>query len=65
MPPPGPDEKEDGKPSSPPPRARRPGTNHDSGVATKRDMAAATVDEVTADLSKDPRSERDDDGEGQ
>jgi hypothetical protein len=24
-------------------------------------MAAATVDEVTADLSKDPRSERDDD----
>lgn len=64
MPPPGPDENDDVKPSSVPPRARRPGTNRDSGVATKRDMAAATVDEVTADLSKDPRSERDDENEG-
>jgi hypothetical protein len=27
----------------------------------KTPMAAATVDEVTADMSKDPRRERDDD----
>jgi hypothetical protein len=26
----------------------------------KRDMSAATVDEVTADLSKDPRREQED-----
>ena len=31
---------------------------------TKRRMAAATVDEVTADLSKDPRRERDDGDDG-
>jgi hypothetical protein len=65
LPPPAGSENDDGKPSSPPARPRRPGTNRDSGVATKGDMAAATVDEVTADLSKDPRSERDDDeGDG-
>jgi hypothetical protein len=29
--------------------------------AHRSDMPAATVDEVTADLSKDPRRERDDD----
>jgi hypothetical protein len=28
----------------------------------KPGMAAATVDEVTADMSKDPRRERDDEG---
>jgi hypothetical protein len=33
----------------------------DSGVQkVKPDMSAATVDEVTADLSKDPRRERED-----
>jgi hypothetical protein len=30
----------------------------------KKRIVAATVDEVTADLSKDPRRERDDDGDG-
>jgi hypothetical protein len=36
----------------------------DSGVRTgKPPVAAATVDEVTADLSKDPRREHED-GEG-
>jgi hypothetical protein len=29
--------------------------------SAKPDMPAATVDEVTADMSKDPRHERDDD----
>jgi hypothetical protein len=53
------------KTSAPPAsRARRQLRPGESGVATKTDMAAATVDEVTADLSKDPRSERDDDEEG-
>jgi hypothetical protein len=31
----------------------------------KPDMPAATVDEVTADMSKDPRRERDDDDDEQ
>jgi hypothetical protein len=51
------------KPSGPAPRARRAQRSGDSGVSTKSDMAAATIDEVTADLSKDPRSEHDDEDE--
>jgi hypothetical protein len=55
-------------PTMPPPKRRsdRPSgrprrADRTSGVqSTKPAMPAATVDEVTADLSKDPRHERDD-----
>src|SRR5277367_3612451 len=49
-------------PGTPQPRARprRSPSDRASGVRTgEPDIAAATVDEVTADLSKDPRRERD------
>ena len=46
--------------SDAPARGRR--IDRTSGVqSTNPDMPAATVDEVTADLSNDPRRERDDD----
>jgi hypothetical protein len=62
-------------PTLPPPRAEdapadlapssAPASVHASDVRPVRQrMAAATVDEVTADLSKDPRREQDD-GEGE
>jgi hypothetical protein len=54
-------------PTEPPTRPRRtpPPRGSDSGIrAGKPDVAAATVDEVTADLSKDPRRERDE-GDGE
>lgn len=43
------------------PDRRRSSPPHDSDVRPKERMASATVDEVTADLSNDPRRERDDD----
>jgi hypothetical protein len=44
-----------------PSRPRRKEGDRTSGMRNaKPDMAAATVDEVTADMSKDPRRERDD-----
>ncbi len=47
-----------GRPSA---RPRRP-ANRESGVERRKPtmLPAATVDEVTADMSKDPRRERDD-----
>jgi hypothetical protein len=45
-------------------RSRRSEGGRVSGMQNvKPDMPAATVDEVTADMSKDPRRERDDDDE--
>jgi hypothetical protein len=45
------------------PRSRRKDADRTSGMRNaKPGMAAATVDEVTADMSKDPRRERDDEG---
>ena len=57
-------------PTLPPPReeeaeqpTRKSGrADRNSGFrSTRHDIAGATVDEVTADMSKDPRRERDDD----
>jgi hypothetical protein len=58
------------KPTVPPPRARtlapskRPSDAAESvkrsGVRASRSMPAATVDVVVADMSKDPRRERED-----
>jgi hypothetical protein len=46
----------------PPPRSKRPAEPRPSGVKQRKtpesDGNGATVDEVTADLSKDPRRER-------
>lgn len=41
-------------------RPRRPARGESGVQASKPNMPAATVDEVTADMSKDPRRERDD-----
>jgi|SRR5580704_15998144 hypothetical protein len=61
MPPPG------SKPPTPteaPTRPRHGAKASVSGVRTgKPDVAAATIDEVTADLSKDPRRENDENDE--
>ena len=47
-------------PPEAPTRPKHRTKSSDSGVRTgKPEVAAATVDEVTADLSKDPRRERD------
>jgi hypothetical protein len=48
----------------PPPRSKRPKSAQTSGTRSKRpapkgDGRGATVDEVIADMSKDPRRERD------
>ncbi len=52
-------------PTDPPTKPRRPVAARDSGVRTgKPPAAAATVDEVTADLSKDPRREHEDGEDG-
>jgi hypothetical protein len=46
----------------PPPRSKRPTQPRTSGIKPRKpresDGTGATVDEVTADLSKDPRRER-------
>jgi hypothetical protein len=42
------------------PRRSEPAGRVSDVQKVKRDMSAATVDEVTADLSKDPRRERED-----
>lgn len=54
------------EPTLPPPKSKRatvPSMPRASGVKSRKprasDVPAATVDEVTADLSKDPRRERD------
>jgi hypothetical protein len=58
MPPPG--RRSDSRSDQPVARPRR--ADRTSGVQSSRpDMPAATVDEVTADLTNDPRRERDDD----
>jgi hypothetical protein len=55
MPPPA---RESGRAAA---RSRRAEDGRVSGIKNmKPDMPAATVDEVTADMSKDPRHERDD-----
>lgn len=46
------------------PRRSEPRGRESGMQKTKADISAATVDEVTADLSKDPRRERDEDAEG-
>ena len=49
------------EPEHAPPRSRRRDADRTSGMRNaKHRMPAATVDEVTADMSKDPRRERDD-----
>ena len=63
-------------PTSPPPKGKRAKADagqssatevRNSGIrsrkppSTKRDPSGAAVDEVTADLSRDPRRDRDDD----
>ena len=59
MPPPA---RESGRAAA---RSRRAEGGRVSGMQNvKPDMPAATVDEVTADMSKDPRRERDDDDGG-
>lgn len=54
-------------PTVPPPKSKRakPSDARNSAVRTKRppgkrDRSGATVDEVVADMSRDPRRERDD-----
>ncbi len=48
--------------TEPPTPPRRPHRGSESGIRTgKPDVAAANIDEVTADLSKDPRREREED----
>lgn len=55
----------DERASQAPPKPAEPADGRPSGVRGRRpaqpSMPAATVDEVVADLSKDPRRERDDD----
>jgi hypothetical protein len=47
---------------TPPPEAKEPGARRPSGVRVRsEDTAGATVDEVTADLSRDSRVDRDSD----
>jgi hypothetical protein len=61
MPPPGTDRAKSSKGTKGQDR-RRSSPVRDSDVRPTERMASATVDEVTADLSNDPRRERDDDG---
>ncbi|HEY1693932.1 MAG TPA: hypothetical protein VGG39_17315 [Polyangiaceae bacterium] len=61
-----PKKRKDGEtvPPPPPPRSKRPKSAQTSGTRSRRpapkgDGSGATVDEVIADMSKDPRRERD------